>query len=88
VNFEAIFLFFIVMKLHIFSQSKYSNDSQTIFSKINWLKRTVEQIVLVISYEYNDFEVPYIYTKLTNNQKKKKNNNSSCIQSAPFYTLK
>lgn len=71
-NFEAIFLFFIVMKLHIFSQSKYSNDSQTIFSKINWLKRTVEQIVLVISYEYNDFEVPYIYTKLTNNQKKKK----------------
>lgn len=60
------------MKLHIFSQSKYSNDSQTIFSKINWLKRTVEQIVLVISYEYNDFEVPYIYTKLTNNQKKKK----------------
>lgn len=70
-NFEAIFLFFIVMKLHIFSQSKYSNDSQTIFSKINWLKRTVEQIVLVISYEYNDFEVPYIYTKLTNNQKKK-----------------
>lgn len=71
-NFEAIFLFFIVMKLHIFSQSKYSNDSQTIFSKINWLKRTVGQIVLVISYEYNDFEVPYIYTKLTNNQKKKK----------------
>lgn len=60
------------MKLHIFSQSKYSNDSQTIFSKINWLKRTVGQIVLVISYEYNDFEVPYIYTKLTNNQKKKK----------------
>lgn len=71
-NFEATFLFFIVMKLHIFSQSKYSNDSQTIFSKINWLKRTVGQIVLVISYEYNDFEVPYIYTKLPNNQKKKK----------------